>query len=220
MRLRSADDSVDPRSGIHFGARSVAATYSAEVPVSYAGLAGDVTPGARVLIDDGRVELSVTRVTEDSVDCTVVRGGRILSRKGLNLPGTAISTETLTEKDRDDLRFGIAQGVDYVALSFVRSPDDVATARKLVAECGGVEPGEVGCRRLVLRRRQGQLGPEDTALPGHAVCAHGTAHECGQFAADGQTQACAAEAPRGGIVGLGERHEQPFRGLARHEKSP
>jgi pyruvate kinase len=111
-----------------------------EVPVTYAGLAQDVLPGARVLIDDGLIELTVTRVTGSTVACTVVTGGRITSHKGMNLPGTKVSAPTLTDKDREDLRFGVAQGVDYIALSFVRGPEDVVAAKKLIAECGGDVP--------------------------------------------------------------------------------
>jgi len=113
---------------------------SGEVPVTYAHLAQDVRPGARILIDDGLVELKVTGITGSLVECTVVTGGRIASHKGINLPGTKVSASTLTDKDREDLRFGIAQGVDYVALSFVRGPEDVVAARKLIADCGGDMP--------------------------------------------------------------------------------
>lgn len=111
-----------------------------DLPVGYARLARDLAPGARVLIDDGLVELVAERIADGAVECRVVRGGRVTSHKGLNLPGTRISEPTLTEKDRDDLRFGVAQGVDYLALSFVRSPEDVAAARKLIADCGGDQP--------------------------------------------------------------------------------
>jgi len=108
--------------------------------VTYQYLARDVQPGARILIDDGLVELTVNRITGGIVECTVVTGGRITSNKGINLPGTRISAPTLTDKDREDLRFGVAQGVDYVALSFVRGPDDVTAAKKFIAECGGDMP--------------------------------------------------------------------------------
>jgi len=119
-----------------------------EVPVTYAHLAQDVQPGARILIDDGLVELAVTRITGGMVECTVVNGGRITSQKGINLPGTKVSAPTLTNKDREDLRFGIAQGVDYVALSFVRGPDDVVAAKKLITECGGDVPVIAKIERL------------------------------------------------------------------------
>lgn len=111
-----------------------------EIRVTYAQLAQDVRPGARVLIDDGLVELRVIRSAGSVVECAVVTGGRVTSHKGMNLPGTKVSAPTLTDKDREDIRFGIAQGVDYVALSFVRGPEDVIAARKVIAECGGDTP--------------------------------------------------------------------------------
>jgi pyruvate kinase len=92
------------------------------------------------LIDDGLIELLVTAVSGGAVECRVKTGGRIMSHKGINLPGTTISAPTLTEKDQKDIRFGVAEGVDYMALSFVRGPEDVQAARRLVAECGGDQP--------------------------------------------------------------------------------
>ncbi len=149
-----------------------------EVPVTYAHLAQDVQPGARILIDDGLVELAVARITGGMVECTVVAGGRITSQKGINLPGTKVSAPTLTDKDREDLRFGIAQGVDYVALSFVRGPDDVVAAKKLITEGGGdvpviakiERPEAVACLESLLEEADGimiargdlgvEMGPE------------------------------------------------------------
>src|SRR2546425_7792570 len=128
------------RSGGQSGAQSVAPASAIDIPVTYQYLARDVQPGARILIDDGLVELTVNRITGGAVECTVITGGRITSHKGINLPGTRVSVPTLTDKDREDLRFGVAQGGDYVALSFVRGPDDVVAAKKLIAECGGDGP--------------------------------------------------------------------------------
>jgi len=122
------------------GAPSVAPSSATDIPVTYQYLARDVEPGAPILIDDGLVELAVDRITDGVVECTVITGGRITSHKGINLPGTRVSAPTLTDKDREDLRFGVAQGVDYVALSFVRDSEDVITAKKLIAECGGDVP--------------------------------------------------------------------------------
>jgi pyruvate kinase len=107
------------------------------IPVTYPNLPHDVKVGARVLIDDGLIELVVERVADHAVGCRVETGGEIKSHKGMNLPETKISAPTLTDKDREDLRFGIEHQVDYVALSFVRGPDDVAGARKVIAEYGG-----------------------------------------------------------------------------------
>src|SRR5438093_2128365 len=128
------------RSGGQIGAQSVAPSSATDIPVTYQYLARDVQPGAHILIDDGLVELTVNRITGGTVECTVITGGRITSHKGINLPSTRVSAPTLTDKDREDLRFGVAQGVDYVALSFVRGPEDVVAAKKLIAECGGDVP--------------------------------------------------------------------------------
>ncbi|HET7057225.1 MAG TPA: pyruvate kinase, partial [Nitrospiraceae bacterium] len=111
-----------------------------DLPVTYPHLAQDVQPGARILIDDGLIELTVQEILQQAVACRVNIGGTIGSHKGMNLPGTAISAATLTEKDREDLRFGLKHQVDYVALSFVRGPDDIIEARQLMAECGGEAP--------------------------------------------------------------------------------
>ena len=108
-----------------------------EIPITYPFLTRDVQPDARILINDGLIELRATQVVDGSVDCIVVTGGTVLSHKGVNLPGTAVSAPTLTDKDREDLRFGIAQSVDYVALSFVRGPEDIAAARALIVQHGG-----------------------------------------------------------------------------------
>jgi pyruvate kinase len=108
-----------------------------EIPIAYPALTRDVQPGARILINDGLIELHAIHIADSYIDCSVVTGGRVLSHKGLNLPGTTVSAPTLTDKDREDLRFGVAQGVDYVALSFVRGPEDIAAARVLIAQHGG-----------------------------------------------------------------------------------
>ena len=111
-----------------------------DIPVTYPHLAQDVKPGARILIDDGLIELTVQKISQQAVECRVHIGGPIGSHKGMNLPGTAISAATLTEKDREDLRFGLKHQVDYVALSFVRGPDDIIEARQLMAEYGEEAP--------------------------------------------------------------------------------
>jgi len=111
-----------------------------DIPVTYPHLADDVKPGARILIDDGLIELTVQQIRPQTVECRVNVGGTIGSHKGMNLPGTAISAATLTEKDREDLRFGLKHHVDYVALSFVRGPEDIIEARQLMAEYGDEAP--------------------------------------------------------------------------------
>ncbi len=110
------------------------------IPVTYPQLAKDVTAGARILINDGLIELRIDTTAGDLVECTVVAGGLVTSHKGINLPGTTISAATLTDKDREDLRFGIVQGVDYVALSFVRNAQDLLVLKQLILQCGGDVP--------------------------------------------------------------------------------
>ena len=119
-----------------FGAQAVAGSTTV-IPVAYPHLARDLQPGARILINDGLIELVADRITGSHIECTVLNGGRVGSHKGVNLPGTLVSAPTLTDKDREDIRFGIEQGVDYIALSFVRGPHDIEAARRVVAECGG-----------------------------------------------------------------------------------
>lgn len=111
-----------------------------EIPITYASLSRDLHVGARVLINDGLIELRAVHVADDVIECSVITGGTITSQKGVNLPDTAVSAPTLTEKDRGDIRFGVEQGVDYVALSFVRGPQDIRAARALLAEHGADTP--------------------------------------------------------------------------------
>jgi pyruvate kinase len=128
------------RSGGQLGVQSITESGVREIPVTYQYLVRDVRPGAHILIDDGLIELIADRIAGSALECRVVIGGRLISHKGMNLPDTRISAPTLTDKDRDDLRFGIAQGVDYVALSFVRGAEDVIAAKKLMADWGGDIP--------------------------------------------------------------------------------
>lgn len=124
------------RSGEQGHAQNVVSPSIAEIPVTYPMLARDLRVGARVLINDGLIELLTDRIMDDAVECTVMTGGKITSSKGINLPDTAVSAPTLTKKDREDILFGIAQRVDYLALSFVRGPQDIDEARTLLAEYG------------------------------------------------------------------------------------
>ena len=107
-----------------------------EATTTYPGLADDVRAGDRIRIDDGNVQLDVTGVTGSRVRTRVVVGGKVSSHKGINLPGVAVSAPALTGKDESDLRWALATGVDIVAMSFVRSPEDVSPARKIMSEAG------------------------------------------------------------------------------------
>ncbi len=107
------------------------------IPSQYGALAGDVKVGDRVLLDDGNLELKVEGVQGTEIACTVMVGGTLKDKKGMNLPGVAVSAPSLTEKDRDDARFILGLGVDYLALSFVRKAADVRELRALVEGVSG-----------------------------------------------------------------------------------
>ncbi|SRR5579875_417443 len=106
---------------------------SERVSTTYAALPQDVKPGDRILLSDGAIEMQVNGASEDEVICTVVHGGELAEHQGINLPGVAVSAPALTEKDRADLAFGVSQHVDAIALSFVRQPEDVHEAKRLIA---------------------------------------------------------------------------------------
>ena len=106
------------------------------ITCAFGPLFTSVAAGQRLLLDDGRLELVVTGVEPGRLVTRVVEGGLLDSRKGINVPGSVVRTPALTDKDRADLRAGIAMGVDVVALSFVQAPDDVAQARDAARAAG------------------------------------------------------------------------------------
>ena len=103
-----------------------------EVSVDYPHLTEDVQPGDRLFLSDGDLELEVIGTTEEDVRCRVITGGTLASRKGIKLPARSITAPTVTDKDRDDLAFGLRHGVDYVAQSFVRTAADVLELRGMI----------------------------------------------------------------------------------------
>ena len=105
--------------------------------VNYKGLPGDVKAGDWLLVDDGELSFQVEEVTDTDVICTVVDGGAMRSRKGVNIPGARLSMPFLSERDKSDLLFGISQDVDYIAASFVRRADDILQMREFLKENGG-----------------------------------------------------------------------------------
>jgi pyruvate kinase len=107
-----------------------------EVGTTYKGLPGDVRPGDVLLIDDGKVCLRAVQVSDTDVVTETVIGGVVSNNKGINLPGVAVSVPALSEKDRDDLRFAMRIGVDMIALSFVRSADDIKDVHEIMDEFG------------------------------------------------------------------------------------
>lgn len=114
---------------------------SKEAHVSFSRLADDVPVGATVLLDDGKLELKVIAVEEQDLVTEVVIGGPLSSHKGVNFPGVTLRISVLTEKDKEDLRFGAERGVDLVAASFIQQPGDVLEIKDFLAiECGRSVP--------------------------------------------------------------------------------
>ena len=107
------------------------------VSVTYADLHKELESGCRVLIDDGLIELTVDGIQGQDIACTVRSGGTLSNNKSINIPGVSIHLPSLTEKDRDDLRFAAEQDFDFVAASFVRKASDVEDIRACLRECGG-----------------------------------------------------------------------------------
>jgi pyruvate kinase len=109
------------------------------ISTSFAGLAHSVRPGDRLLLADGTVELRVESSNGTEIETTVVEGGEIGEHKGINAPGVPLPASAITPKDADDLRFGLALGVDMIAVSFVQTAADLRHARQLMAEAGGAD---------------------------------------------------------------------------------
>jgi pyruvate kinase len=110
------------------------------ISVAYPPLKKDLKAGAPLLLDDGQIELKVVKKGASGLVCKVVRGGVLKSHKGVNLPGARLSLSSLTPKDKADLRFGIARGVDYIALSFVRAAGDILAVRRFLKTHGADIP--------------------------------------------------------------------------------
>jgi pyruvate kinase len=106
------------------------------VGTTYKGLPGDCKAGDRILIDDGKVTVEVTSVTKTDVITKVIEPGAVSNNKGINLPGVAVSVPALSEKDIEDLRWGLKAGADFIALSFVRSADDITDVHRIMDEEG------------------------------------------------------------------------------------
>ncbi len=106
------------------------------VSTTFKGLPGDCHPGDVLLIDDGNVQVRVTRIEGEDVVTKVEVPGTVSDHKGLNLPGVAVSVPALSEKDKDDLRWALTQDVDYIALSFVRRADDLNDVHRIMDEVG------------------------------------------------------------------------------------
>lgn len=110
------------------------------IPVDYPGIINDVKKGDRILLDDGKIELKALDVNETEILAQIVFGGKLTSRKGLNIPGTTTSLSAVTPRDVDFIKFGVENNVDYIALSFVRLKDDIIKAKSYINQLGGDIP--------------------------------------------------------------------------------
>jgi pyruvate kinase len=139
--IRTGDLTV-PEVELYAGARFTLTTERIKgnherVSVTYEGLPDDVSPGTVILIDDGLIGLKVERIEGREIHCIVTNGGVLKSRKGVNLPGRKVNLPGITEKDVQDILFGIEQEVDFIAASFIRRAEDVIAIRRILEENGG-----------------------------------------------------------------------------------
>lgn len=104
------------------------------VSITYPNLVKDVKPGDAILIDDGLIELEVSQITEKDIYCTVKNGGFVSNKKGINVPGVSLNMPFISEKDYEDIVFGIEEGFDFIAASFTRSADDILEIRRILEE--------------------------------------------------------------------------------------
>lgn len=107
------------------------------IPITYSGLPGDVRKGDTILVADGLIAMRVLSATDTEILCTVMNGGELTSQKGVNVPGVEVSLPSITEKDIQDIVFGVTQKLDYIAASFVRKAADVLSIRQIIEEAGG-----------------------------------------------------------------------------------
>ena len=105
------------------------------VSITYEGLVEDAVVGGKILIDDGLIELEVKEIKGKDIICTIINGGELGQRKGVNVPNVPIRLPAITEKDKEDIRFGVEQDVDFIAASFVRNADCIRQIKALLNEC-------------------------------------------------------------------------------------
>ncbi|MEM8966486.1 MAG: pyruvate kinase [Bacteroidota bacterium] len=133
--VENGEVEITPGQALTITSRTMTGT-SNKVSTTYTSLPTDVEIGDTILVDDGKIELRVTDISGDEVKTTVIYGGGLKSRKGMNLPDTKISAPSLTEKDEKDLHFGLEQDVDWIALSFVRKASDIYDLKDIIASKG------------------------------------------------------------------------------------
>jgi pyruvate kinase len=137
--IRSGPITLEPGATFTLTARKIPGDASA-VSISYPSMVDDVRKGDVLLLSDGALELEILGVDSRDIRCKVIIGGPLNSFKGINLPTRTLHTPSLTAKDKNDLRFGLQSDVDYVAMSFVRSADDMAKIRSHMKRCGRSVP--------------------------------------------------------------------------------
>lgn len=111
-----------------------------QASITYSNLPNEIESGQRILVDDGKLEFLVTEVREGKVVTQARNSGLMLSKKGVNLPGVALSVPSVTDKDKDDLAFALELGIDFIALSFIRKPEDLTETRQLMRDLGREVP--------------------------------------------------------------------------------
>ncbi|GAB6192964.1 pyruvate kinase [Desulfocastanea catecholica] len=138
IRVNDLDAPIDLRAGQTLTITSNHASCSADrIGVNYPGLLDDIQPGNRILLDDGKLVLVVERIENGNALTRILVSGRLSSRKRVSLPDCTVNLPSLSDKDRDDIAFGVQQEVDFIAASFVRKADDVWAVRKILEENGG-----------------------------------------------------------------------------------
>ncbi|MEK7452387.1 MAG: pyruvate kinase, partial [Patescibacteria group bacterium] len=121
-----------PTGSTVFFSTAIAEYTSNKIPLTYANLHKDIKVGHRLLIDDGILEAVVTNISGKTITAVMKNGGTVTSHKGMNFPDSTLKVSSLTDKDREDVIFGVQQGVDWLALSFVTSAADVKLLRRLI----------------------------------------------------------------------------------------
>jgi pyruvate kinase len=154
IRVSDLPRPLDLQTGSRLTITTDRASFSDDrIGVNYPGLAGDVRPGTRILLDDGKLALEVESIENGDVLTRILVGGRLSSRKRVSLPDCAVNLPSLTEEDADDIAFGARQEVDFIATSFVRKADDVWAVRKILEENGG--------RQAIIAKIENRQGVEN-----------------------------------------------------------
>ena len=138
-RFRDGQATLAPGAAFTITARDIEGT-DREVSTTYADLPRDLVPGQTILLDDGLIQLKVASIRGSDIQCEVLTGGVLKNNKGINVPGAALSVAAITEKDFQDAEFAVKQGVDFIAMSFVRRPQDVVQMKEFLKKLGSVVP--------------------------------------------------------------------------------